>query len=375
MDIGIGLIGSGFMGRSHALAYRTVGGVFDLPARPVLEIVGDANEDLARRAAAALGFARSAGDWRAAVADPAVALVDITTPNSLHEPIAMAAMAAGKHVYCEKPLAPHAAVALAMAEAAEAAGVKTLVGFNYLRNPILGLAREIVAGGEIGEVIGFRGIHAEDYMADPAAPWSWRLDPAGGAGALGDLGSHIISMARFLVGPITAVAGEVDTIVKRRPVAPGAAETRPVEVDDEARFLAHFAGGARGTIEASWVASGRKMQLAWEITGRRGSLAFTQERLNELQLHTSGQPRGREGAKTIVSGPDHAPYGAFCPAPGHQLGFNDLKVIEVRDLLLGLSGGPAPWPDFREGYEVQKVVDAVLRSARERRWVMVDSVG
>ncbi|MFO1056202.1 MAG: Gfo/Idh/MocA family oxidoreductase [Dongiaceae bacterium] len=375
MDIGIGLIGSGFMGRSHALAYRTVGGVFDLPARPVLEIVGDVSEDLARRAAGAFGFARATGDWRQVIADPAVALVDITTPNSLHEPIALAAIAAGKHVYCEKPLAPHATSALAMAEAAEAAGVKTLVGFNYLRNPILALAREMIAGGEIGEVIGFRGIHAEDYMTDPAAPWTWRLDPAGGAGALGDLGSHIISMARFLVGPITAVSGEVDTIVRRRPVAPGATETRPVEVDDEARFLVHFAGGARGTIEASWVACGRKMQLAWEITGSRGSLAFTQERLNELQLYTAGQPKGREGYKTIASGPDHAPYGAFCPAPGHQLGFNDLKVIEVRDLLVGLAGGPAPWPDFREGWEVQKVVDAVLRSARERRWVMVDSMG
>lgn len=360
------------MGRCHAIAFREVAGVFELPVNPGLELLADADEALAERGARRLGFARWTGDWRALVADPRVGIVDITAPNTLHEPIALAAIAAGKPVYCEKPLAPDARTARTMVEAAEAAGVPTLVGFNYLKNPMAALAREIVRSGEIGEVIAFRGIHAEDYMADPGAPFTWRLDKAGGAGAIADLGSHILALARFIVGPVDRVCGEIETIVRRRPVAPAATETRPVEVDDIGRALLRFANGAGGTVEASWVATGRKMQLAFEVTGTRGSLAFTQERMNELRVFGPGQPPSREGYKTITAGPQHPPYGDFCPAPGHQLGFNDLKVIEVRDLLLGAAGGPAPWPDFREAWEVQRIVDAILRSSREQRWVRID---
>lgn len=372
--LGIGLIGSGFMGRCHALAFRAASSIFDLPAQPMLELLADVDDEVARRGAEGLGFARSTGDWRVLVADPKVDLVDIAAPNVLHKPIALAAIAAGKPVYCEKPLAPDAADAKILVDGAEAAGIKTMVGFNYLKNPITGLAREIVSSGEIGEVIGFRGIHAEDYMADPAAPYTWRLEPSGGAGVVTDLGSHIISLARFLVGDIAAVCGHLETIVKERPVGPGAAETRAVEVSDQARCLVRFAGGASGSIEASWVATGRKSQLDYEITGTKGSLAFTQERMNELKLYTLGQPSGREGYKTIVAGPDHPPYADFCPAPGHQLGFNDTKTIEVRDLIVGLAGGGAPWPDFREAWEVQRVVDAVVGSARDGRWVRIAEV-
>jgi predicted dehydrogenase len=373
--LGVGLIGSGFMGRCHALAFRAAPAVFALPLAPELELLADVSEAAARRGAEELGFARATGDWLSLIEDPRVDLVDVTAPNTLHKPMALAAVRAGKHVYCEKPLAPTAADARELVEAAEAAGVRTMVGFNYLKNPIVALAREIIAGGEIGEVIGFRGLHAEDYMTDPAAPHTWRLDPAGGAGALADLGSHIIALARFLVGDVEAVCGQVDTVVRERPAAPGASEMRAVEVDDQAGFLVRFAGGASGTIEASWMAAGRKMRLACEVTGTKGSLAFDQERLNELELYVTGQARGREGFKTILAGPDHPPYGRFTPAPGHQLGFNDLKTIEVRDLIVGLVGDdPPPWPDFREAYEVQRVVDAVLRSARERRWVEIREV-
>ena len=372
-EIGIGLVGAGFMGRCHAIALRTVAGVFELPIRPVLEMLADIDADSAGRAARRLGFAHSTGDWRALVGDPRVGIVDIVAPNALHKPVALAAIAAGKHVYCEKPLAPIAGEAALMVGAAEAAGVKTMVGFNYLKNPMTALAREIVRSGEIGDVTGFRGIHAEDYMADPAAPFSWRLEGPGGA--IADLGSHIIAMARFLVGPIVAVCGQVQTIIRRRPAAPGARGKRAVEADDQARVILGFAGGIGGTIEASWVTTGRKMQLDYEITGTRGSLAFTQERMNELHLYAPGQPVGREGYKTITAGPHHPPYGEFCPAPGHQLGFNDMKVIEVRDLLLGLSGGPPPWPDFREAWEVQRVVDAVIQSSLEEQWMRVAAVG
>jgi predicted dehydrogenase len=372
--LGIGLVGSGFMGRSHAHALRAAAGVFELPLTPSLELLADVNDAVAAKAAKALGFARSTGDWKALVADPAVDLVDITAPNVLHKPIALAAIEAGKPVYCEKPLAPNALEAKQMVDAAERKGVKTAVGFNYLKNPMVALAREIVASGEIGEVISFRGIHAEDYMTDPLAPFTWRLDAAGGHGVVADLGSHIISIARFVVGPIEAVVGQLKTVTGKRPVAPGAAETRAVEVDDEARALVRFAGGATGSIEASWVKAGRKMMLAFEVTGSKGTVVVDHERLNELHLYTTGQPHGREGFKTILAGPHHDSYKEFCPAPGHQLGFNDIKTIEVKALIAALAGGAPFHPDFREAWEIQRVVDAIVQSAREERWLEVTEI-
>lgn len=367
--LGVGLIGSGFMGRCHTVAFRAVSGLFDLPLEPRLELLADVDDEVAAAAAGRLGFARSTGSWRALVADPAISLVDVTSPTFLHEEMVRVAIAQGKDIYCEKPLAPNAATAKDLVERAESAGLKTMVGFNYLKNPMVALAREIIDSGEIGVVVGFRGIHAEDYMTDPATPFTWRLDPANGPGAIGDLGSHIVSLARYLLGEIEAVCGQITTVVKSRPLAPGSSEHRAVRVDDQAQALLRFASGARGTLEASWVASGRKMQLACEIVGSRGSLAINHERLNELKISTAGQPQGREGFKTIVAGPDHPGYAAFCPAPGHQLGFNDLKTIEVRDLMVGLAGGTPPWPDFREAWQVQRVVDAVVASATEGRWI------
>ena len=369
--LGIGLVGSGFMGRSHAHAFRAAAGVFDLPLVPALELLADVDDAAAAKAAKALGFARSTGDWKALVADPAVDLVDITAPNALHKPIALAAIEAGKPVYCEKPLAPNALEAKQMADAAERKGVLTAVGFNYLKNPMVALAREIVASGEIGEVVSFRGIHAEDYMTDPRAPFTWRLDPTGGHGVVADLGSHIISIARFVVGPIEKVVGQIATVTKARPVAPGSSTMRAVEVDDEARALVAFASGATGSLEASWVAAGRKMTLAFEVTGTKGTVAVDHERMNELKLYTTGQAQRREGFKTILAGPEHAFYREFCPAPGHQLGFNDIKTIEVRALMVALAGGPKFLPDFREAYEIQRVVDAIVQSAREGRWLDV----
>jgi predicted dehydrogenase len=370
-SIRIGLIGSGFMGKTHALGFRAVGAVFEMPVEPVLEMLGDVDADAAAVAARKLGFTRATGDWQALVRDPGIDIVDITTPPTLHHRMALAAASTGKHIYCEKPLAPNAALAQEMAEAAERAGVKTQVGFNYLKNPMLALAREIIAGGELGEIVSFRGIHAEDYMADATTPWHWRLDPAGGGGVVADLGSHIIAIARYLLGPIGAVCGQLETVIKQRPVRAGASEMRPVEVDDITRALVQFARGCNGTIEASWLSHGRKMQIEFEVVGSRGTLFFTQERLNELKLYQTGADGGRNGFRTIAAGPQHAPYGSFCVAPGHQLGFNDLKTIEIRDYLLAIAGQPVRGPDFREGWEVQKVVDAIIRSSRERAWVAV----
>ncbi len=369
----IGLIGAGFMGRCHANAFRSVAGLFDLQVEPELQLLADVDEATARRSADALGFTRSTGDWRQLAGNPEVDIVAITAPNAFHAEMAFAAIEAGKAVYCEKPLSIDLPSARAMRDAAAAAGTCTMVGFGYLRNPMVKLAREIVASGEIGEIVSFRGVHAEDYMADPTAPHSFRTDPAGG-GALFDLGSHITSLARHLLGPIVSVNGATATIHPRRPDAGSPDAVRPVEVDDRAVFLAEFASGVIGSLEANWAATGRKMQLAFEVGGTRGSLAFTQERMNELLLYPAEGTRGRRGFTRIEAGPEHPPYANFCPAPGHQLGFNELKVIEVAELLDAFAGGSPAHPDFEEGYQVQRVVGAVQRSAAERRWVEVASL-
>ncbi|MBV9655229.1 MAG: Gfo/Idh/MocA family oxidoreductase [Acetobacteraceae bacterium] len=369
--LGIGLIGSGFMGKAHALGFATARRVFDLPFALDFAVLADVDAALAERAAQALGFRRATGNWRDLLDDPEVGVVDITTPNMLHREMALAAIATGKHVYCEKPLAPTAAAAREMTEAAEAAGVQTQIGFNYLKNPMVTLARDLIAGGEIGTIRSFRGVHAEDYMADAEAPWTWRLDPADGGGALADLGSHILATARHLAGPIASLTADVATAIGERPVAAGGVERRAVAVDDVARLFLRFANGATGSLEASWIATGRKMQHEWEIYGSEGAILFTQERFNELRLYSTRDRPGRRGFRTIFAGPEHEPYGAFCVAPGHQIGFNDLKAIEARDFLEAIAGGPAKGPDFREGYEVQKLVDLAYRSAHEGRWLEV----
>jgi len=371
--IGVGLIGPGFMGKAHALGYSMAARVFDLPFEVDLAVLAAGDAALADGAGRALGFRRSTGDWRDLLGDPEVQVVSVTTPNTLHRAMALAAIAAGKHVWCEKPLAPTVVEAREMAEAAEAAGLATQVGFSYLKNPMVALAKRMVEAGEIGEVRTFRGVHAEDYMADARAPWTWRLDPTGGGGALADIGSHILAAALHLVGPVTALMAEVDTLISKRPVRPGAAEMRPVEVDDVARLFLRFEGGVSGSLEANWIATGRKMQHEFEIYGSKGAILFTQEHFNELRVYYTQDVAGRRGFRTVFAGPEHEPYGAFCVAPGHQIGFNDLKAIEARDFLHAVAGGPHIGPDFREGYEVQKLVELAYRSAREGRWLEVQT--
>jgi predicted dehydrogenase len=370
-ELGIGIIGTGFMGKAHAFAYRAALAAFpDIPV-PRLEMIADVNEALASKAAHQYGFARSSADWRTLVNDPRIDVVSITTPNTLHKEMALAAIAAGKHVHCEKPLSPSLADSLVMAEAAEKAGVATQVGFNYIKNPLLKQARDMIAAGELGEITGFRGIHAEDYMHDPESPYSWRIDPVGGPGVIADLGSHIIGMARFMLGPIAEVSADVRTVVRSRPVSRGATERKDVLVDDVARILVNFGRGCGGTIEANWIATGRKMQLGFEISGDKGSLVFTQERLNELLFYRAGGDAKTNGYMKIESGPQHPPYGEFCIAGGHQLGFNDLKTIEMGEFLRAIGRGEMSTPDFREAYEIQKVVDAAIASSKARGWVSI----
>jgi predicted dehydrogenase len=364
----IGLIGTGFMGKAHVFGFTSAPRVFELPFDLELHTVADITDEAAERARHTLGFAHATSDWRSIMANPEIDLVSITAPNALHKEMSLAAIAAGKHVYCEKPLAPLAADALDMTLAAEAKGVKTQVGFNYLCNPMLALARDMIAGGELGEIRGYRGIHCEDYMADPAGSFTFRHDPAGG-GALADIGSHALATAEFLCGPVTRVMGDLVTMIAERPDGRGG--RKAVTVDDVGRAFLRFDNGATGSIEGNWIATGRKMQHDFEVYGTKGALAFSQERFNELHFFSTADAKGRQGFRRIEASPDHAPYGLFCVAAGHQIGFNDLKAIEVAGYINAIADkAPEPF-NFRKGLRIQTLVETIQTSAREERWIDV----
>ncbi|MCE3283995.1 MAG: myo-inositol 2-dehydrogenase 2 [Steroidobacteraceae bacterium] len=377
----IGLIGTGYIGRAHAIALRSVGTVFPDVEPPVLELVADTDAARAETAARELGFRRSTGDWRTLVVDPEVDVVVVCTPNHLHRDMALAAIAAGKHVSCEKPLALSAADAREMARAADTAGLCHLVGFNYAVNPLLVTARELIASGEIGEPIGFHGRYLEDYLADPGLAFTWRCERAlAGAGALADLGTHLVDLAHGLLGDIARVAARLTTVIgeRREPVS---GRARRVENEDCAQVLVEFANGVPGVVDVSRVATGYKCGLAFDLFGTRGSLRFDQERMNELQLYRNDDRAGLRGFRTILAGPEHGDYRPFCPAPGHGLGINDLKVIESRNLLAAIERrrgdvrAPGAAPDFHEGARVQRVIDAIERSHADSAWVEVPANG
>ena len=368
----------------HGLPQRR--GVYGTtPFRPRFAILADAKEDLARAGAESLGYERWTIDWREAVTDSDVDVVDIVTPNFLHKEIAMAAIAAGKHVYCEKPLALTAAEAKEMYEAAEEAGVKTLVGFNYLRNPAIAEARRLIASGALGEIWTFSGQFVLDACTDPDVPFTWRFErKLSGSGALGDLGAHIISLAQVLVGPISSVAGISKTFVKTRPRRPArsataAAPTCPPpaarwRTTTPPRFLIEFATGASGHIEASRVATGRTWHQSIEVIGSLGSLQFVQQDIHTLRLYLAGDPVEQKGYREIELGPSHGDYGAFWPFAGVPLGVHELKTIEVNEWLHAIAEDRRADGDFKEGWHVSEVLDAVEPSAAERRWVDVPAV-
>lgn len=366
------MIGAGYMGRAHAIALHAVGATFGPQYEAACTTLADHSIESAQQAASALGFARAARDWRELLEESAVDVIDICAPNYLHREMALAAISAGKHVYCEKPLAIDVSGALEVAQAAQRSGLCCAIGFNYICNPVLQLAREIVAAGELGDIVGFRGRYLEDYMSDPQAPFTWRCEQRlAGAGALADLGSHLINLAHFLLGPIARVVGALQTVHQQR-FEPGSATSRVVENEDIAQALLEFASGVRGTMEISRVATGYKCGLALRLQGTRGSLSFDQERMNELRLYRSDDPAGRRGFRTVLAGPEHPDYAAFCPAPGHGLGINDLKVIEVRNLIRAIRAGVSASPDFAEGLRVQQVMAAIEASHVQGRWVQIE---
>lgn len=374
--IGVGLIGTGFMGKCHAMAYGAVKAVFgDVPHVGRVALC-DVDAAHAAKCADDFGFARSTTDWRGLMADPAIQLVSITSPNGLHRDMAVAALEAGKHVWCEKPMALTLADAEAMAAAAaRAKGQATALGYGYLRNPALQFAAQLIAEGAIGEVFDFRGSVDEDYMADPQLPWSWRLTAKdAGLGTLGDLTVHLVSLAQELMGDIVSLCAMVDVVHAERPV-PGSAAMAPVENDDIAHALVRFASGARGVMTSSRIAHGRKNGLKVEVHGSKGMLWLDNERMNELNLYVAEGPPDRRGFRRILSAPLHPAYARFCPAPGHGLGFNELKVIELAELLYALTGRPSAAVDFARGLTIEKVIHAFARSARTGAWVSLAGPG
>lgn len=369
-EIGIGIVGGGYMGKAHAVAMAAVGPIFDTALRPRLEMVCATTPATAERYRAAYGFTRATADWQALVDDPAVEAVVIATPQALHREIALAALASGKPVLCEKPLGASLDDSRTMTQAARAAGVANMVGFNYVRTPATQFARDLVAQGVLGRVTWFRGEHSEDFLADPEIPATWRTHGAAN-GTLGDLAPHILNAALALMGPFAEVLAEVETVHRTRPAPTG---PEPVTNDDQAQLLCRFASGAMGHIHVSRVATGRKMGYAYEIHGTRGALRFDQEDQNSLWLYEAEGEEARRGFRRILAGPAHPDYLPFCQGPGHGTGYQDQIVIEARDFLRAIETGEPVWPTFADGHEVNRVIEACRASARDRRWTPVPAV-
>ncbi|MEJ2858922.1 MULTISPECIES: Gfo/Idh/MocA family protein [unclassified Saccharothrix] len=375
------MIGHEFMGSAHSQAWRVAPHFFDLPLRPEMAVLCGRDPERTAAAATRLGWAEASTDWKSLLERDDVDVVDICSPGDTHAEIAIAALDAGKHVLCEKPLANTVAEAEAMAAAAERAsakGVRAMVGFTYRRVPALSLARDLVAQGKLGRIHHVRAQYLQDWIVDPTAPLSWRLQKdKAGSGALGDIGAHIVDAAQFILGDtVTDVCGTMETFVTERPLAAahsglsGTAvsdETGPVTVDDAALFLARFAGGALGSFEATRFASGRKNALRIEVNGSAGSVSFDFEDMNVLN-YFHGEDADLGGFRRIVvTEPDHPYVGAWWP-PGHVLGYEHAFTHQAVDFVTAVAGGTDPSPSFADGLRLQRVLSAVEASAASRTW-------
>lgn len=362
-EIGIGIVGGGYMGKAHAVAMAAVGAVFNTTLRPRLEMVCATSDAKAETYRAAYGFARATADWAMLVSDPAVEAVIIASPQDTHRAIAEAAFTLGKPVFCEKPLGRDLADSSAMVAAAR--GHVNMVGFNYIRTPASQYARALVAAGEIGDVTWFRGEHTEDFGADPTTPAHWR-NQGQANGTMGDLAPHMVNAALALIGPISRLNADIATVHKTRPGPDG-----PVIVtnDDIGQFMCRFVNGAMGHLSFSRVAHGRKMGYAYEITGTTGAIRFDQEDQNALWLYRATDPPAERGFRKILTGPDHPDYLPFCQGPGHGTGYQDQIIIEARDFLLAIESGQPVWPTFADGMEVMRVIDAAHQSHASGAWV------
>ena len=392
-ELRIGMVGYAFMGTAHSQAWRTVNRVFDLPLKARMAAVAGRDPAAVAAAAGRLGWEEAVTDWRELVARDDIDLVDICTPGDSHAEIALAALAAGKHVLCEKPLANSVAEAQVMAAAAASAradGVLAMCGFNYRRVPAVAYLRRLVADGRLGDIRHVRAVYLQDWITDPQFPLVWRLQrERAGSGALGDIGAHIIDLTQFVTGQhVTGVSALTETFVKERPLAgastgltatgagaDGGAPTGPVTVDDAALFLARLSGGAVATYEATRFATGRKNGLRVEVNGSLGSAVFELERLNELQFHDATRPGPEQGfVRILVTEPEHPYLSAWWP-PGHIIGYEHSFTHQMRDLVEAVATGTDPRPSFVDGLQVQLVIDAVSRSAElGSSWVEVAGV-
>ena len=369
-QIGIGIVGAGYMGKAHSVAMAAVGAVFDTQLRPRLEMICTTSKAGAAEKARAFGFARGTADWRKLVADPKVEAVVIASPQDTHCEIALAALALGKPVLCEKPLGMDLAECRSMVAAAEKSGVANMTGFNYIRTPASQLARQIIAAGEIGAITSFRGEHTEDFLADASTPADWRTR-ARANGNMGDLAPHPINAALALAGPIDRLIADIETVHKTRP-GPNGPEA--VTNDDLAHIMCRFASGALGTLFISRVATGRKMGYAYEVYGTKGAIRFDQEDQNALHLYQGDAKPDRQGFTKILTGPLHPDYRPFCLGPGHGTGYQDQIIIEARDFLEAIATKKPIWPTFHDGMLVNQVIEAAFKSHAEKRWVAVSEV-
>ncbi len=383
-ELGIGMVGYAFMGAAHSRAWATVGQAFDVPLRPRMTVLAGRDGAATRAAARRYGWRHAETDWHALIERDDVQLVDICTPGDTHAEIAIAALDAGKHVLCEKPLANSLAEAEAMAAAAARAaghGVRAMVGFNYRRVPAIALARRLVEDGRIGTLRHVRAAYLQDWLADAAVPLTWRLQQdRAGSGALGDIGAHAVDLAQYLSGEhLTGVSGLTTTFIAERPVEGGhgegeAGRTGPVTVDDAALFTGRLPSGAVATFEATRVAAGRKNALTIELNGQLGSVAFDLERLNELAFYDRTESETTAGFRRIlVTEPGHPYLEAWWP-PGHVLGWEHTFVHQARDLLTDIASDDDPEPSFADGLQVQRVLDAVASSAaHDSAWTKIQS--
>ena len=377
----VGLIGYQFMGKAHSNAYRQVGRFFDLPVKVRMKTICGRTESAVKAAADSFGWEGYETDWRKVVEDPEIDVIDVATPGSAHCEIVVAAAEAGKAVFCEKPIGNTLAEAQKMIEAVRQAGVPNGVNHNYRKAPAIALAKRMIEDGRIGTVYHMRAVYLQDWISDPAFPLVWRLQKdVAGSGAHGDLNSHLIDIARYLVGEFEEVSGHMHTFVKERPLvgvvddklgATASKEMGEVTVDDVSMFLAKFKCGALGTFESTRFAVGRKNCMRWEINGSKGALAFSLERMNELEFYDDGDPPDSHGFKLIQATEAEHPYaGNYWPV-GHIIGYEQTFINLVADALTAMSEGRDISPSLEDGYQNQRVMDAVERSHESRGWVQV----
>lgn len=372
----------GWMGKTHTMAYQDIPFIFG-SSKGTAEVTWliDGDQSKLTEAARHVPGAKTSTNWTDAINDPTVNLIDICLPDSLHYEVAKAALLAGKHVYCEKPLTDRAADARELMDLAKAKGLITRVGHSFLRNPVHDVAKEIIDSGEIGDIKLFRAQQHVDTFGDPNAPFMWRADgKLAPTGIVGDTGTHVFSILDRLVGKVTSLVADCQILTLKRPLVTGfnygestvtTGDEELVEVTntDAANIMCHFENGAMGLIDFSRIATGRKFIQTYEIYGTKGSLAYNYDEINRLRFYSSADPVGRQGYRLIDVGPDNPNYAAFLPIPNFALGYNETKRIEVAEVIESVITGAAAWPTFEDGHRIIQMVDACFESSQARRWV------